>query len=534
MPGVLLPLTGDNGGPDASLAILDTTPAAKAAQRDKVNDMTELPEQKNAVCREGRPPWLGFSAMLLAAFTTIFDLFVVNVALPSMRSDLAASHTEIEYIVAIYELAFGILVVTGGRLGDLLGRRRVFFIGMLGFTLASALCGIASTAGILIGARALQGAAAALLLPQVYSSIRVNFPGHEGRRAFGVLGMALGLAAIAGQVIGGLLVEANVFGLGWRTIFLVNIPVGFITLLLARGIPESRSPERVALDGAGVVIVTIGLALLLDPLLAVSSRGWSQFSLLSIAGAALALALFGYQQKTRLMAGRQPLIDINMLACKNFTLGTLLVLLVFSTASAFFLSFAFLAQSGFGLSPAMAGSLFVPCSMGFMLASILSPRLVSRFGPTAIAGGAIVYAVAIGVCAMEVGLQGETFDPVKLVPGLFAVGIGQGLVHTQILNLILNLVEEPQAGMASGIVATVQQVGAAFGVAVVGVFFSLIASPHAPSALTQSALYTQSFVWVMVWNFGAICLSSIILFAVSSGGRRRKCGFTSIGQPTEN
>lgn len=192
------------------------------------------------------PPWRGLCVLLLAGFVTIFDLFVVNVAIPSMQAGLAASFAQLGFIVAGYELAFGVLLITGGRLGDRFGRRRLFVLGMAGFTLASLLCGLAPGAWALIAARVLQGLAAALLFPQVYASIRVHFNGDDSRRAFGLLGMTLGLAAIAGQVLGGWLVHADLLGLGWRSIFLINVPIGLGAIAAARHIPESRAPRHAA------------------------------------------------------------------------------------------------------------------------------------------------------------------------------------------------------------------------------------------------------------------------------------------------
>ncbi|KJG00414.1 MFS transporter, partial [Raoultella planticola] len=213
------------------------------------------------------PPWAGLSVLLLAGFVTIFDLFVVNVAIPSIQAGLGANFAEIGLIVAGYELAFGVLLITGGRLGDRFGRRRLFIIGMAGFTLASAFCGLAPDTGYLISARVLQGLAAALLFPQVYASIRVNFAGNDRRKAFGLLGMTLGLAAIAGQVLGGWLVHVDLFGLSWRTLFLINVPVGVLAILTARSIPESAAPQRPQLDWIGVVLISSGLTLLLVPLI---------------------------------------------------------------------------------------------------------------------------------------------------------------------------------------------------------------------------------------------------------------------------
>ena len=313
------------------------------------------------------PPWLGLSVLLLAGFVTIFDLFVVNVAIP-MQADLDANFAQIGFIVAGYELAFGVLLITGGRLGDLFGRRRLFVIGMAGFTLASALCGLAPSAEFLIGARVLQGQAAALLFPQVYASIRVNFDGDDSRRAFGLLGMTLGLAAIAGQVLGGWLVHADLFGLGWRSIFHQRAH----RAVRHRGgthHPESRAPQRPALDWMGVALVSAGLTLLLVPLIEGPGQSWPAWSLLSLGVAVLLLALFHRQQEQLRMAGGLPLVDMRLLAQRRFALGAVLVLLVYSTSSSFFLCFALLVQTGLGLDPFMAGSIFAPCSVGFVLAS---------------------------------------------------------------------------------------------------------------------------------------------------------------------
>ena len=455
------------------------------------------------------PPWLGLSVLLLAGFVTIFDLFVVNVALPSMQADLDASFAQIGFIVAGYELAFGVLLITGGRLGDLFGRRRLFVIGMAGFTLASALCGLAPSAEFLIGARVLQGLAAALLFPQVYASIRVNFDGDDSRRAFGLLGMTLGLAAIAGQVLGGWLVHADLFGLGWRSIFLINVPIGLFAIAAARTIPESRAPQRPALDWMGVALVSAGLTLLLVPLIEGPGQGWPAWSLLSL-GVAVLLALFHRQQEQRRMAGGLPLVDMRLLAQRRFALGAVLVLLVYSTSSSFFLCFALLVQTGLGLDPFMAGSIFAPCSVGFVLASLAAPRLVARWGAQAIVAGAMAYAVSIGLLIAQVWMAGAELVPARLIPVLVVVGAGQGFIMTPLLNLVLGFVDEAQAGMASGVISTVQQVGAALGVAVVGILFAAALTADEGMA-AQAGEYASAFVTGMLYNLGAALLVCVLL-----------------------
>ncbi|WP_405078102.1 MFS transporter [Pectobacterium versatile] len=456
------------------------------------------------------PPWLGLSVLLMAGFVTIFDLFVVNVAIPSMQADLGASFAQIGFIVAGYELAFGVLLITGGRLGDVFGRRRLFVVGMAGFTLASALCGLAPSAGFLIGARILQGLAAALLFPQVYASIRVNFGGNDSRRAFGLLGMTLGLAAIAGQVLGGWLVHANLFGLGWRSIFLINVPIGLLAIASARFIPESRTPQRPSLDWAGVALVSVGLTLLLVPLIEGPGQGWPTWSLGMLATATLLLTVFHRQQERRQLAGHLPLVDMRLLAQRRFLLGVLLVLLVYSTSSSFFLCFALLVQTGLGLDPFLAGSIFAPCSVGFVLASLAAPRLVARWGTPAIVAGALVYAVSIGLLIMQVQIAGADLVAVRLIPVLVVVGAGQGFIMTPLLNLVLGFVDEVQAGMASGVISTVQQVGAALGVAVVGILFGA-ALATGDGAVAQASQYVAAFVAGMLYNLIAALLVCILL-----------------------
>lgn len=455
-----------------------------------------------------RPPWLGLSILLLAGFVTIFDLFVVNVAIPSMQAKLGASLSQIGFIVAGYELAFGVLLVTGGRLGDLYGRRRLFIFGMAGFTAASLLCGIAPTVEILIGARVLQGLAAALLFPQVYASIRVNFTGNDGRRAFGFLGMTLGLAAIAGQILGGFLVEANLLDLGWRTIFLINVPVGIFAIIMARFIPETVAPERPALDWPGVALVSVGLTLLLVPLVEAPTHGWQLWSFLSLAGAAILLSTFYHYQERLRRSGHQPLVDMALMCQPRFAKGGLLVLLIYSTASSFFLCFALLVQTGFGLRPFEAGSVFVPCSIAFVILSLSAPRIVARFGTPAIAVGALVYALSFGVLIGQVWTAGADLVVVHLIPVLIVIGGAQAMIMTPLLNLVLGFVEERQAGMASGVISTLQQVGAALGVAAVGILFGGMLGARTEG---QAARYAAAFVSGMSYNLAAALIAAILL-----------------------
>lgn len=459
------------------------------------------------------PPWLGLSVLLLGGFITIFDLFVVNVAIPSMQADLSASLAQIGFVVAAYELAFGAMLITGGRLGDVFGRRRVFVWGMAAFTVASALCGLAPSAEFLIAARVLQGLTAALLLPQVYASIRVHFDGPHGRRAFGLLGMTLGLAAIAGQVLGGWLVYVNWLDWGWRTIFFINVPIGLLAMALAGFIPESRAPQRPGLDWLGVLLVSLGLALLLVPLLEGPAQGWPAWSVGALVTAFGLFVLFYLQQERLRRRGGWPLVDMRLLVQPHFAVGAWLVLLIYSTSSSFFLCFALLVQSGLGLDPWLAGRIFAPCSLGFVLASLAAPKWVARWGMRAIVAGALVYAMAIAALIAQVQLAGGGLQPLWLIPVLVVVGAAQGLIMTPLLNLVLGFVDKAQAGMASGVISTLQQIGAALGVAVVGMLFG--AALGQTGAAPQAEQYASAFVAGMRYNLVAAVLIAVLLLVLA-------------------
>lgn len=251
----------------------------------------------------------------------------------SVQESFGASFADIAFVIAGYELAFGVLLIAGSRLGDHHGRRRLFILGMLAFTLSSFLCGVAASATILIAARLMQGAAGALLFPQIYASLRVIYDGKGRSRAFGLLGMPLGLAAIAGQVIGGLLVEMNLFGLGWRVFFLINIPVGILAAIAARTIPESKSQTDTDIDWTGVILISYGLLLLLLPLLEGPNIGWPLWTGYSfIAGLTLTALFLAWQYRLANMGGTR-IISLTLFRQSAFSVGSLCILLIYSTAT---------------------------------------------------------------------------------------------------------------------------------------------------------------------------------------------------------
>ncbi|MCE7522411.1 MFS transporter [Alloalcanivorax xenomutans] len=451
----------------------------------------------------------GLPLLLLGGFVTIFDLFVVNVAIPNMQRDLGASFAQIGFVLAGYELAFGALLITGGRLGDRFGRRRLYLWGMALFTLASLLCGIAPTAEALIAARVFQGGAAALLFPQIYASLRVLYDADTQRRAFAWLGMTLGFAAIAGQVLGGWLVHLDLAGLGWRTIFLVNLPVGLVTLMFGGRLAESRLEQKPDLDGPGVLLVAAGLTLLLVALLEGPARHWPLWCWGALVLSGLLLAQFSLQQHRRQRRGLLPLVDMTLLRQPAFALGCVLVTLIYSTSSSFFLCFALLVQTGLGLDPFQAGALFAPASAGFMASSLLASRWVARYGTATLVAGGGLYAVSLGVLIAQVNWTASGGQLAGWIPVLIAVGFGQGLVMTPLLNLILGVVPRRQAGMASGVISTLQQVGAALGVCAMGMLF--LGTLQAAPAADPATAHVGAFVVAMLYNLTAAVVSCVLL-----------------------
>ncbi|MFB4204987.1 Multidrug resistance protein Stp [wastewater metagenome] len=481
---------------------------------DNCTPALECPARAMADDRQA-PPVIALVILLLGGFVTVFDLFVVNVAIPSIQGDLHAEFAEIGFVIAGYELAFGVLLIAGGRLGDIHGRRRLFVLGMLGFAVTSFLCGIAPDAETLIAARFLQGATAAILFPQVYALLRVLYDDAGRRRAFALLGMTLGLAAIAGQVMGGLIVESDLLGLGWRSVFLINLPIGAVAAGLARSIPESRAPHAITVDWPGVALATAGLFLLLLPLLEGPNTGWPAWTWLCFAASGLLLLAFVCWERRAAVRGHHPAIDLQVFRDPGFSAGAVVVFLIYSTATSLFLCFALLVQSGFGLTPFEAGMLFAPASMGFVASSLLAPRLVTRLGNPGIAGGALIYAAGIGWLIGDAYVVADHGEVGTLVPALVLFGFGQGLSMTPLLNLVISFVETRHAGMAAGFISTMQQVGGAFGVSIAGIFFVQVLGGRGGADITDASRYADAFGGAMTYNLTAVLVASALIGWIS-------------------
>ncbi len=446
------------------------------------------------LARLGQSQWTLLALLLTAPFMVVLDFFIVNVAIPSLSLDLHAGSTVIEWVVAGYGLTTAIGLVAAGRLGDRVGRRRVFWAGMLVFTIASAVCGLAPSGGALVAARLVQGLGAALVTPQVLSILRVAYDGADRARAFAVYGMTLGLAAVLGQLIGGLLIQADLFGLGWRACFLINIPIGLVALVLVpRLVPESKVEGTGRLDLAGMGLITLGLAAIVLPLIEGRSQGWPLWTWLSLAAAPVILAVFGVHQRRRRDHGGEPLLDPALFRERAFTAGLLSTLAFFSSMASFFLVLALYLQPGRGLDALQAGLVFTILAAAYLAASMRAPELVARYGRRLPGVGGVVLALGHATLAATVAEIGTGRDVLLLTPGLLLVGAGMGLVLTPLTTTVLGSLPAMRAGAASGALSTMQNVGNALGVALIGVVFFNAAHVGYAHAFVLSTLVLAAF-----------------------------------------
>jgi len=444
--------------------------------------------------------WLAAAIMIIGALMDMIDITIVNVALPTVRRDLHASATQLEWVVSGYMLTFAAALIIAGSLGDRFGRKRVFLIGVAIFAGASLCAGLSSAAGELIAARVVQGAAAAAMAPQVLATFRVIFSGQERGKAFAMYGAMLGFASAIGLVLGGVLTDANLFGWSWRSVFFVNVPVALIALVLGiRLLPETRDPAAGRPNVPGAVALAACLVAIVYPLLEGRQLGWPAWTWLVMAGGVAGVAgLAVTEARTRTaQAGRSavvrraPLLRPWLFRIPAFAAG-LGVQIVFAIGlQGFFLAFALWLQAGEHFSPLKAGLTAVAFSAGSFIGAPAAVPLAQKYGRRILVIGAMLMAAGIGGIMAAVGDVGLNGSPWPVVPGLAVAGAGLALLVIPLVNVVLAAVPAEVAGGASGLFSTMQQLGGAIGVAVLGtVFFDSLASGHAfAAAMTHTAPY---------------------------------------------
>jgi EmrB/QacA subfamily drug resistance transporter len=428
--------------------------------------------------------WLTLAILLLAAFMNLLDVSIVNIAIPSIQRNLHASYSDVQWALAGYTLAYALVLITGGRLGDTFGRKRLFLIGVTGFTVMSALCGAAQSPGMLIASRVVQGAMGAIMVPQVLSVIQVTFPPAERIKALAGFGVTAGLGTVSGPLLGGLLIQHNLFGLDWRPIFLINVPVGIVaaaaSVVLVR---ESRAPRPPKLDPVGVGLISAALLLLLYPLVEGRQLGWPAWTFASMAASVPVLALFAGYERVKQRRDGSPLVPPGLFRDRGFSVGMGISVMFFLGIASFGLVLTLFLQLGLGFTPLHAGLTFLPFSAGVLVSSAAASRLAPRFGRGVTMAGALIMAAAMAGVIAAVHRYGAAVTTWELVPALVAAGLGLGAVIAPLADIVLARVPKQDAGSASGVFNTALQVGNSIGIALIGViFFGLLGSQSASAA----------------------------------------------------
>lgn len=440
--------------------------------------------------------WWVLAIVVAAQFMFGVDAFVVNVAIPTIAVELRATTAQIEAVIAIYLIAYATLVVTGGRLGDIHGTKNVFIAGVAGFTVTSLWCGLAQSGPELITARLAQGATAALMVPQVLATLHLLFADASRARAFGIYGIVLGLAGVAGFTLGGALVTLDLAGLGWRAVFFVNVPFGVVIIAAATKImPTFQRRPGTRLDIPGAVVLFIGLLCLIGPLLFGHDVQWAAWVWLTMAAGVAILAALVRLERTVASRGGMPLIDLALLSDVAFMRGLVAVFFFFFANLSFYLVMTMFMQRGLRIPPLQAGLVFVPLALTFVVASRQSGARARHRGTLVLIEGCVVQIIglAILVAAIE-SIAAPSAMLLALV--LMVFGYGQGLVMAPLSSAVLSTVKPASAGAGSGMYGTTAQIANAAGVAAIGaVFFAVAAAGSARLALFAAcALFALSIM----------------------------------------
>ncbi|MEV0661658.1 MFS transporter [Actinomadura luteofluorescens] len=405
----------------------------------------------------------------------LLDATIVTVAAPAIARDLGAGEAQIQWTIAAYTLALGAGLITGGRLGDQYGRRRLFMTGLAGFMATSAMCALAADPGVLIGMRAGQGLTAGIMVPQVFGIIRASFGPAERAKAFGAYGAVQGIASVAGPLLGGLLVDADLFGLGWRTIFWINVPVSILALVIgAKVLPESRSASTARLDLPGALLAASGILLLLLPVIQTGTWGWTWASYALLAAGTVVLAFFLAYERRLTGRGGEPVFDPALLRLRAFAVGLGASVLFFGGIGSSFLTLSVYLQNGTGRTAWETGLVILPYALGSIITSGLGVAFAAKAGRALLISGSSTIA-ASHLVLWYVVKDGDDPGYGLLAPALFIGGLGLGLAAPILVNVVLAGVPGRNAGAAGGVLSTVNQIGGAAGIAVLGtVFFTAV------------------------------------------------------------
>ncbi|HST84302.1 MAG TPA: MFS transporter [Kineosporiaceae bacterium] len=436
--------------------------------------------------------WWILAVVLMAEVLDLLDATVVNVAAPSIREDLGGAVSMIQWVAAGYTLAFGVLLVVGGRLGDRFGRRRMFLIGAVGFTTASVASALATSPGMLISFRVLQGALGAVLIPQGLGVIKAVFPADQLGKAFSAFGPVIGLSAVCGPILAGALIDLDAWGSGWRMIFLINLPLGILAVYgAAAWMPKDPPRPEVVIDGLSGALLAIASLLVIYPLIQGPERGWPLWTYLSLIGGLLVALGFGYRERF----SADPLIAPGLWRNRSFASGMLLGLVFFASVSGLMLTISLFIQSYLHYTPLRAGLTMAPMALGIVVGSLAAYPLIPKLGRRLLLIGLVVDAVAALALAEVVHHFGEQTGNLALFGPTLMIGIGMAGVFAPLFDVILAGVSEAESGSASGTLTAMQQLAGAVGVAGITTVFLALGKHHSGSdAMALSTVVVAALV----------------------------------------
>ncbi|MBV8588307.1 MAG: MFS transporter [Verrucomicrobia bacterium] len=480
-------------------------------QRPRYSKTLTVAERNEAIPNK----WLSLGIILVGPFLGVVDFFIANIGAATIQDSLHTGYGQLELIIAGYGLAYAVCLVTGGRLGDIYGRKKTFILGMAGFTLTSALCGYASSGSMLILCRLIQGCTAALMFPQALSFIQVNFSGDAKRMAFSAFGAMIGFGSILGQIAGGFLIQANLFNLGWRPIFLINLPIGIATICAALFFLQEHKVKHAArLDPIGVLLLTLALFLFSVPFMEGANGGWPSWAGISLAASLPVFWLF-YQFERRLSEkGGTPLVEPRLFRDRGFVTGIVVTWIYFAGHTSMLLVLCLFLQRSLDLDPLHAGLALAPFSFGFLVGSTFSGKLNGALGRNSLHLGALILAVSL-LALMSQAASSQGSETWLFALTCFCYGIGRGTVTAPLYNTVLSGVSPKDAGAASGIASTAQQIANSVGIAMIGLLVFSTLPKHPTTVDFAHAFVLSSFI-----NLIMLAIASALLFLVpKSRGR---------------
>lgn len=477
--------------------------------------MSDMTRPGPAEARAHDRRWAAMAVLLIASFMNMIDVTIVNVALPSMRANLGATESGIEWVVAGYILSFALGLLPFGRYGDIIGKKRMFMLGVGGFTLASALCGMSANIEVLIGARIIQGVGGAVMTPQVLAIAQVMFPPKERAMAFSLFGLTAGLASVAGPVAGGSLIHADLFGLGWRPIFLINLPIGALALWAgAKIIPAIAGNPRLRNDWGGIALAGGAILCLIFPLIEGRGFGWPVWAFLVMALAVPFVAAFVWWERRQNALGAAELVPLGLLGNRNFIAASIGAMVFFSALPGFFFVLAVFLQSGYGLDPLSSGVTTIPFPVGVLIASLISGRSGGKFARSRIVLGTVSLIGAMTLLRQTAGSLGDILEQARFILPLALGGLGTGLAISPLFQTALAGVPPKDAGSGSGALQSIQQIGGAFGVAIISQIFFATLGASLASGAAQHEAYRAALSTAVLYNiacYGIVALLALLL-----------------------